>query len=147
MIPVPLKATVGENVRPSRAAFRLLTVPVTTIVPSAVPSPVENQRVAPSSPARRVTTVTDSAAMNDAAEAACVLLAAGAATVKGEATWVGSAERSRAARIESFEKSTRQMIEGLPREVGSFRGRAPRDPTIRLVLPPGYAPASPRPPG
>ncbi len=69
--------------------------------------------------------------------------AAGTATVKGQATWVGFAERSRAARTESFDKSVAQMIELLRREVQGFRERAPKDPTIRLVLPPGYNPAPP----
>lgn len=76
-----------------------------------------------------------------------LMRAAGTSTVKGEATWVGFAERSRAARTESFEKSVAQMIEQLAREVQGFRERAPKDPNIRLVLPPGYNPAAPRPPG
>ncbi len=71
--------------------------------------------------------------------------AAGTATVKGEATWVGFAERSRAARTESFEKSVQAMIDLLQREVQGFRERAPKDPGIRLVLPPGYNPAMPAP--
>lgn len=73
--------------------------------------------------------------------------AAGTATVKGQATWIGFAERSRAARTESFDKSVAQMIALLQREVQGFRERAPKDPTIRLVLPPGYNPATPPPQG
>jgi rhombotail lipoprotein len=81
-----------------------------------------------------------------------LMRASGTATVKGEATWVGFAERSRAARTESFEKSLAQMVEQLQREVQAFRERAPKDPSIRLVLPPGYNPGAPpapapRPPG
>lgn len=79
-----------------------------------------------------------------------LMRAAGTSTVKGEATWVGFAERSRAARTASFEQALRQMIEQLQLELQAFRERAPKDPGIRLVLPPGYnpnAPAPQRPPG
>lgn len=76
-----------------------------------------------------------------------LMRASGTSTVKGEATWIGFAERSRTARTESFEKSVAQMIEQLAREVQGFRERAPKDPSIRLVLPPGYNPAATRPPG
>lgn len=72
-----------------------------------------------------------------------LMRASGTSSVKGEATWVGFAERSRAARTQSFEKSVAQMIEQLAREVQGFRERAPRDPSIRLVLPPGYNPGTP----
>lgn len=71
--------------------------------------------------------------------------AAGTATVKGQATWIGFAERSRQARTDSFGKAVQQMVEGLRREVQAFRERAPRDPMIRLVLPPGYNPAAVKP--
>ncbi len=67
--------------------------------------------------------------------------ASGTATEKGEATWVGFAERSRAARASSFEAALRQMIGNLHAAVADFRDRAPKDPNIRLVLPPGYDPA------
>jgi rhombotail lipoprotein len=67
--------------------------------------------------------------------------ASGTSTVKGDATWVGFAERSRNARTESFATAVQQMIGLLHREVQSFRDRAPKDPLIRLVLPPGYNPA------
>jgi len=69
--------------------------------------------------------------------------AGGRSTVKGEATWVGFAERSRQARTTSFEKAFEEMTAALQREVAAFRERAPRDPAIRLVLPPGYSPATP----
>lgn len=72
-----------------------------------------------------------------------LMRASGTSSVKGEATWVGFAERSRQARTQSFEKSVAQMIEQLAREVQGFRERAPRDPSIRLVLPPGYNPGTP----
>lgn len=69
--------------------------------------------------------------------------AGGRSTVKGEATWVGFAERSRAARTTSFEQAFDAMTTALHREVAAFRERAPRDPAIRLVLPPGYDPGTP----
>lgn len=71
--------------------------------------------------------------------------ASGTSTIKGEATWVGFAERSRQARTESFGKAVQQMIGNMQRELATFRERAPRDPTIRLVLPPGYQPGATRP--
>ncbi|CAD5369882.1 conserved hypothetical protein [Rubrivivax sp. A210] len=68
--------------------------------------------------------------------------AAGTSTVKGEATWVGFAERSRLARTDSFTQAVQQMTANLKTEVQAFRERAPRDPSIRLVLPPGYNPGT-----
>ncbi len=64
--------------------------------------------------------------------------AGGRSTVKGDATWVGVAERSRAARSRSFDEALTEMNAALHREIGAFRERARNDPTIRLVLPPGY---------
>lgn len=64
--------------------------------------------------------------------------AGGRSTVKGEATWVGFAERSRAARTRSFDQALTEMNAQLHREIAAFRDRARSDPTIRLVLPPGY---------
>ncbi len=69
--------------------------------------------------------------------------AAGTGTVKGQATWVGFAERSRQARTDSFGTAVTKMIDGLHREVKAFRERAPTDPMIQLVLPPGYNPGTP----
>jgi rhombotail lipoprotein len=71
--------------------------------------------------------------------------ASGTSTVKGSATWVGFAERSRNARVESFGTAVQQMTTNLQREVQAFRERAPTDPKIRLVLPPGYKPGTPPP--
>jgi rhombotail lipoprotein len=68
--------------------------------------------------------------------------ASGTSTAKGEATWVGFAERSRAARAQSFETALQQMTGNLHREVQAFRERAPKDPMIKLVLPPGYNPGA-----
>lgn len=69
--------------------------------------------------------------------------AAGTSTVKGEATWIGFAERSRQARTDSFAKALQDMNANLQRELQAFRERAPKDPSIRLVLPPGYNPGAP----
>ncbi len=52
-------------------------------------------------------------------------------------------ERSRAARPTSFEQAFEAMTTALHREVAAFHERAPRDPAIRLVLPPGYDPGTP----
>ncbi len=53
--------------------------------------------------------------------------AGGRPTVKGEATWVGFAERSRAARTASFEKAFDDMTKALQREVAALsRARAAR---------------------
>lgn len=66
--------------------------------------------------------------------------ASGTSTEKGEATWVGFEERSRAARSASFEAALKQMIGNLHGAVAEFRERAAKDPSIRLELPPGYDP-------
>lgn len=71
-----------------------------------------------------------------------LMRASGSSTVKGEATWIGFEERSREARKRSFGEALRPMVDRLHREVADFRARAPKDPRIRLVLPPGYNPAS-----
>jgi rhombotail lipoprotein len=68
--------------------------------------------------------------------------ASGTSTVKGEASWIGFAERSRQARTASFGTAVQQMIGNLQQEVRAFRERAPKDPMIQLVLPPGYNPAT-----
>ena len=72
-----------------------------------------------------------------------LMRASGTSTVKGEATWIGFAERSRQARAASFGSALQQMTQGLHREVQAFRERAPKDPMIKLVLPPGYNPGTP----
>lgn len=68
--------------------------------------------------------------------------ASGTSTIKGEATWVGFAERSRGARTASFTAAVAQMTDNLHAEVKAFRERAPKDPKIRLVLPAGYSPVT-----
>lgn len=68
--------------------------------------------------------------------------ASGTSVKKGEATMVGFDERARQARRQGFGDALSQMSENLHRELKAFRERAPRDPAIRLVLPPGYDPAA-----
>lgn len=69
-----------------------------------------------------------------------LMRAAGTATNKGGATMVGFSEKAREARGRSFAAAIDQMVANLRGEVQSFRERAPKDPAIRLVLPPGYDP-------
>jgi rhombotail lipoprotein len=75
-----------------------------------------------------------------------LMRAAGTSTLKGAATMVGFDERTREARMKSFEEAIAQMIGNLHGEVRAFRERAPNDPMIRLVLPPGYDPNAVRTP-
>lgn len=75
-----------------------------------------------------------------------LMRAAGTSTVKGSATMVGFSEKARAARTQSFDTAITQMIGNLHGEVKTFRERAPIDPMIKLVLPPGYDPKAVRPP-
>ena len=74
-----------------------------------------------------------------------LMRAAGTSNVKGSATLVGFSEQSREARLKSFEEAVAQMIGNLHTEVKTFRERAPSDPKVKLVLPPGYNPAAERP--
>lgn len=69
-----------------------------------------------------------------------LMRASGSSTVKGEATWIGFEARSREARTTSFDEALAKMVQRLHGEVAAFRARAPKDPRIRLVLPPGYDP-------
>ena len=66
--------------------------------------------------------------------------ATGISNFKGTATMIGFTERAREARTHSFEEAIKEMIGKLHVEVKAFRERSPKDPTIRLVLPPGYNP-------
>ena len=50
------------------------------------------------------------------------------------------ARTARAGRTKSFDEAVKQMIGNLHGEVKAFRERAPKDPMIKLVLPPGYDP-------
>jgi len=71
-----------------------------------------------------------------------LMRAAGTSNVKGAATMVGFSARSREARLASFEEAVAQMIGSLHSEVKAFRDRAPTDPHVKLVLPPGYDPGN-----
>lgn len=64
----------------------------------------------------------------------------GVSNIKGTATMVGFSEEARAARTRGVDEAVKQMIGKLHGEVKAFRERAPKDPTIHLVLPPGYNP-------
>lgn len=67
-----------------------------------------------------------------------LMRAGGISNRKGKATMVGFTEEARAARSQGFDEAVKEMIGKLHTEVRAFRERAPKDPHIRLVLPPGY---------
>jgi rhombotail lipoprotein len=71
-----------------------------------------------------------------------LMRAAGTSTAKGAATMVGFSEAARQARTRSFDEAVGQMIGNLHGSVKGFRERAPTDPMVKLVLPPGYNPAA-----
>lgn len=73
--------------------------------------------------------------------------AGGTARDQGSATLVGFGEKARQARSRSLSVSIDQMIPALKAEVARFRETAPRDPTIKLLLPPGYDPNARKPAG
>jgi rhombotail lipoprotein len=74
-----------------------------------------------------------------------LMRAGGISTLKGTATMVGFSERAREARTRGFDEAMKDMIAKLHAEVKAFRERAPKDPTIHLILPPGYDPNKARP--
>lgn len=74
-----------------------------------------------------------------------LMRAGGISTLKGSATLVGFSERAREARTRGFSEAIGEMIGNLHGELKTFRERAPRDPSIRLILPPGYDPSAPGP--
>jgi rhombotail lipoprotein len=67
--------------------------------------------------------------------------AGGLSTIKGTASLVGFSERARQARTSGFEAAMGDMVTKLHSELQAFRERAPHDPSIHLILPPGYPPA------
>jgi rhombotail lipoprotein len=73
--------------------------------------------------------------------------AGGTARDRGSATLVGFSEKAREARTRSLSTSIDQMIPALKAEVARFRETAPRDPKIKLLLPPGYDPKARKPVG
>lgn len=72
--------------------------------------------------------------------------AGGISNIRGTATMVGFSEKAREARTRGFNDAIKEMIGNLHAEVKAFRERAPKDPSIRLILPPGYNPNAIRPP-
>ena len=74
-----------------------------------------------------------------------LMRAGGLSNLKGSATMVGFSERARQARTQGFDAAVGDMIAKLHGEVKAFRERAPKDPTIKLILPPGYDPNAARP--
>jgi rhombotail lipoprotein len=74
-----------------------------------------------------------------------LMRAGGMSNSRGAATMVGFSESARAARRQGFEEAIKDMITKLHGEVKAFRERAPKDPTIRMILPPGYDPAAGKP--
>lgn len=69
-----------------------------------------------------------------------LMRAGGLSNIKGTASMVGFSEVARNARTRGFEEALDEMIGKLHGEVSLFRERAPKDPKIRLILPPGYNP-------
>jgi rhombotail lipoprotein len=74
-----------------------------------------------------------------------LMRAGGISNIKGTATMVGFSEKAREARTRGFDEAIKEMIGNLHGEVKAFRERAPKDPSIRLILPPGYNPGASRP--
>ncbi|HYE89190.1 MAG TPA: rhombotarget lipoprotein [Vicinamibacterales bacterium] len=85
------------------------------------------------------------AAIFDVRSRKLLMRAGGTSQVKGHATMVGFAGKAREARSEGFRQALEKLIPNLHAEVKAFRERAPSDRTIRLDLPPGYDPSSPKP--
>ncbi len=69
-----------------------------------------------------------------------LMRAPGVSNIKGTATMVGFSERARLARTRGFDEAIEEMIGKLHDEVRLFRERAPKDSSVRLILPPGYNP-------
>lgn len=74
-----------------------------------------------------------------------LMRAGGLSHTKGTATMVGFSERAREARSRGFGDAMQDMIAKLHGEVKAFRERAPKDSSIKLILPPGYSPNAARP--
>ena len=73
-----------------------------------------------------------------------LMRAGGVSNIKGTATMVGFSEIARDARTRGFDEAMTDMIGKLDSEVNTFREQAPKDPNIRLILPPGYNPNAKR---
>lgn len=74
-----------------------------------------------------------------------LMRAGGISNTKGTASLVGFSERARAARTQGFDDAIKDMSSKLHEEIRLFRERAPKDPGIRMILPPGYDPNAPKP--
>ena len=73
-----------------------------------------------------------------------LMRAGGVSNIKGTATMVGFSELAREARTRGFDEAMTDMIGKLDAEVKAFRIQAPKDPNIRLILPPNYNPNATR---
>ena len=69
-----------------------------------------------------------------------LMRAGGTSRVQGHATYVGFSGEARDARGEGYKQAVDKLIPTLHAELAGFRERAPKDHTIRLVLPEGYDP-------
>jgi rhombotail lipoprotein len=86
-----------------------------------------------------ILTVVDTAVF-DIKSRRLLMRADGTSKAAGTATWVGFSKSARDARSQGFEDACRTMIAALHAELSAFRDRAPQDPSIRLIIPPGYKP-------
>lgn len=91
-----------------------------------------------------ILTVVDTAVF-DVKSRRLLMRAGGISKIKGTATMVGFSESAREARTKGFDAAIADMIGKLHDETRLFRERAPKDPAIRLILPPGYNPNAPKP--
>lgn len=69
-----------------------------------------------------------------------LMRASGTSSNKGAGTLVSFSEKAREGRGKSFGEAMDKMIITLHGSVQSFRDTAPKDPMIKLILPPGYDP-------
>jgi rhombotail lipoprotein len=86
-----------------------------------------------------VLTVVDTAVF-DIRSRRLLMRADGTSKEAGSATLIGLTREARGARAQGFTDACRAMIGALHAELSAFRDRAPNDPSIRLIIPPGYKP-------
>ncbi len=86
-----------------------------------------------------ILTVVDTAVF-DIKSRRLLMRADGMSKNRGTASWVNFSRDARQARSRGFEDAFGAMIARLQTELAEFRKRAPTDPSVRLVLPPGYRP-------
>jgi rhombotail lipoprotein len=75
----------------------------------------------------------------DVASRKLLFRAPGSSNVKGSAAMATFSERSRAARLEGFNKALEQLIPNLQKELETFRQRVKTDATVRVEHRPGYS--------